>query len=65
MLWLTTNSDIPLVLTAFVLWKLIKRTKWVKLEEVPLREALERAEEDPGNEKALPRWRQIIGFLWD
>ncbi len=58
-------SDIPLVLAAFLLWKVIKKTKWVKLEEIPLNEALERAAQDPGEDKPVPRWRQFAGFLWD
>lgn len=61
----TRSSDIPLVLTAYILWKLIKRTKIHNLAEIPLEEALERAARDPGYEKKLPRWRQIVGFLWD
>ena len=53
------------MLTAYVLYKLIKRTKIPNLADIPLEEALERAAEDPGFEEKLPRWRQIVGFLWD
>ncbi|RMZ83007.1 hypothetical protein DV737_g1765, partial [Chaetothyriales sp. CBS 132003] len=63
--WGVPYMDIPLVLTAFVLWKIIKRTRWVKLDEIPLVEALDRADQDPGEEKPVPRWREIAGFLWD
>jgi yeast amino acid transporter len=59
------QSDIPLVLTAYTLWKLFKRTKIHKLSDIPLEEALERAAQDPGVEKRLPGWRRIVGFLWD
>lgn len=60
-----SKSDIPLVLTAFILWKLIKGTKLRNLAEIPLEEALERAARDPGYGKELPRWQKIVGFLWD
>jgi yeast amino acid transporter len=58
-------SDIPLVTTAFVLWKVIKKTKIVKLADIPLAEALDRAARDPGEERKVPKWRQAVGFLWD
>lgn len=62
---LTCYSDIPLVITAYLLWKFIKRTKIQNLSDIPLEEALQRAAEDPGIEEKLPPWRKIVGFLWD
>ncbi|KIW19035.1 hypothetical protein PV08_03325 [Exophiala spinifera] len=68
--WSTSNFvssylDIPLVITAFVLWKLVKRTKIVKLSEVPLTEALELAAGDVEPVPELPFWRKLVGALWD
>ncbi|RMZ91054.1 hypothetical protein DV736_g1692, partial [Chaetothyriales sp. CBS 134916] len=63
--FISSYLDIPLVLAAFSLWKIIKRTRWVKLDEIPLIEALDRADQDPGVEKPIPTWRNIVGFLWD
>lgn len=64
--FVSSYLDIPLVLTAFTLWKLIKRTKFVKLSEIPLKEALEEIERNP--EPIEPRskgtWK-FVGFLWD
>lgn len=57
--------DIPLVITAFVVWKVFKRTKFVKLVDIPLKEALDRAAEDIEIEKEAPLWRKIVGILWD
>ena len=57
--------DIPLVLAAYVAWKIFKRTKVLDLADIPLEEALERAAQDPGVTKKLPKWRQVVGFLWD
>ncbi|RMZ78221.1 hypothetical protein DV738_g4020, partial [Chaetothyriales sp. CBS 135597] len=55
--FVSSYLDIPLVLGAFALWKIIKRTKWVKLEEIALVEALDRADQDPGEERRLPKWQ--------
>jgi hypothetical protein len=52
-------------LTAFLLWKVIKRTKYQRLADIPLEEALQRAAEDPGFEEQVPGWRRYAGFLWD
>ncbi len=70
-IWCTSHvadaqiRDIPLVISAFVLWKIYKRTTIVKLTEIPLKEALARAEQDIEPEPKQPGWRRWIGFLWD
>lgn len=58
-------SDIPLVITAYISWKLFKKTRVHNLADIPLEEALERAAQDPGVEEKLPGWRKVVGFLWD
>lgn len=50
---------------AYFFWKVFKRTKIVALADIPLREAIETAQEDPGVEVNVPPWRSIVGFLWD
>lgn len=59
------RRDIPLVIAAYIAWKVYKRTSIVKLSEIPLEEALERAASDVEVEKERPLWRKLIGFLWD
>lgn len=59
------TRDIPLVTTAYVIWKFYKGTKIIDLKDIPLTEALERAQQDYEPEPKLPRWRKIVGFLWD
>ena len=59
------HRDIPLVVTAYVAWKVYKRTSVVNLSEIPLEEALERAIGDVEIEKERPLWRKLVGFLWD
>ncbi|KAJ5610869.1 hypothetical protein N7510_007588 [Penicillium lagena] len=63
--FVSSYLDIPLVLAAYVAWKVYKRTRIVKLSEIPLEEALERAAADVEVEKKHPLWRKLIGFLWD
>ncbi len=58
--------DIPLVLAAFGLWKAIKKTSFVRLSEIPLREALEEIERNPEPIEKEPKgWLKAVGFLWD
>jgi yeast amino acid transporter len=60
------SSDIPLVITAYLIWKFIKRTRIVSLKEIPLEEALEEIRinpEDPEPENT--GWRKFVTFLWD
>lgn len=61
-----TCSDIGLVLTAFLLWKFIKKTKVVNLEEIPLREALAEVDRFPETPDP-PRkgWKKWVNILWD
>lgn len=64
--FVSSYLDIPLVLIAFLLWKLFKKTKFVKLDEIPLQEALDEIERKPEViEPKAKGWRAIIGILWD
>ncbi|KAF2718647.1 amino acid permease-like protein [Polychaeton citri CBS 116435] len=64
--FISSYLDIPLVLVAFTLWKLIKKTKRVKLSEIPLREAFEEMERKPEMPEPQPKgWKKWIGILWD
>lgn len=61
-----TLSDIPLVLTAFLLWKFIKKTKIVPLSEIPLREALADVDRYPEMpEPEAKGWKKALNILWD
>jgi len=56
--------DIPLVALFFVVWKLWKKTRWIPLEEVKIREALLEIEQMP--EEQIPPakgWRRL-NILW-
>lgn len=64
--FVSSYLDIPLVLAAFLLWKFIKRTSFVKLSEIPLQEALNDVDLNPEPlDPASKGWKRLIGFLWD
>lgn len=64
--FVSSYLDIPLVLLAFGLWKVFKRTKFVKLSEIPLREALDDYVDHPEEREPSGKgWRKAVGFLWD
>ncbi|KXT15493.1 hypothetical protein AC579_3398 [Pseudocercospora musae] len=64
--FVSSYLDIPLVLTAFVLWKFFKKTRIANLADIPLREALDEIERKPEEPESSPRgWLRWVSFLWD
>lgn len=63
--FISSYLDIGLVTAAYIFWKVFKKTKIVALADIPLQEALARAEQDPAFEERVPQWRKVLGFLWD
>ncbi|SPO29977.1 probable general amino acid permease [Ustilago trichophora] len=74
--FVSSYLDIPLVIAFFLGWKLIKKTKWVKLEDLPLREAIEEAKQraeqariEQEAQDALNQgkktWLKYISWIWD
>ncbi|KAK4240513.1 amino acid permease-domain-containing protein [Achaetomium macrosporum] len=59
--------DIPLVLAAYLFWKIFRKTKIVSLSEVPLEDAFSRADEyDPDELSDKKRgWIRTISWIWD
>ncbi|KKK19392.1 putative arginine permease [Aspergillus rambellii] len=56
--------DIPLVILAYLGYKMIRRTKFVSLEEIPLRQGLEEARNDPHNcPPPSSKWSRL-NILW-
>ncbi|KAI1825626.1 amino acid permease/ SLC12A domain-containing protein [Xylaria intraflava] len=65
--FVSSYLDIPLVLSAFLIWKFWKKTKIVSLSEIPLEEAFKQAEqvvdyEPPAKTKGILRW---TSWIWD
>ncbi|AEO59878.1 hypothetical protein MYCTH_2308494 [Thermothelomyces thermophilus ATCC 42464] len=65
--FVSSYLDIPIMLTAFLFWKVFKKTKIVSLDEIPLRDALARAD-DYYPEQTLSKksgWIRAISWIWD
>ncbi|KAE8355459.1 amino acid permease/ SLC12A domain-containing protein [Aspergillus coremiiformis] len=63
--FVSSYLDIPLVLCAYGLYKVTRRTKIIPLTDVPVRQALEEARNDPEN-VPIPKsrgWRRL-NILW-
>jgi amino acid transporter len=56
--------DIPLVLVVYLGYKFIRKTKFVPLEDVPVRQAIEEAQNDPENVPIKARGWQRLNILW-
>lgn len=64
--FVSSYLDIPLVITAYVVWKIIKKTKIVSLSDIPIREALDEVERHPEAPEPEPKgWQKAVGILWD
>ncbi|WWD19444.1 hypothetical protein CI109_103904 [Kwoniella shandongensis] len=64
--FVTSYLDIPLVGAAYLLWKFFKRTKFVRLEDIPIEEVLEHIALNPEEpEEKAKGWTRYISILWD
>ncbi|WVQ76414.1 hypothetical protein IAR50_006080 [Cryptococcus sp. DSM 104548] len=64
--FITAYLDIPLVLAAYLIWKLCKKTKYVSLSEIPIRQVLESIEVEPGEKlERQAGWVKWVSWLWD
>lgn len=62
----TDPRDIALVAVVFLGWKLIKKTRWVRLSDIPLEEILSAIEALPEERDERPRGAvRFISWLWD
>ncbi|QKX54744.1 uncharacterized protein TRUGW13939_01833 [Talaromyces rugulosus] len=62
--FVSSYLDIPLVLVVYLGYKFIRRTKFVPLEDVPVRQAIEEAQNDPENVPIKARGWQRLNILW-
>ncbi|WRT64496.1 uncharacterized protein IL334_001428 [Kwoniella shivajii] len=64
--FVTSYLDIPLVLAAYLIWKLYKRTKLVSLADIPIEEVLHYISENPEEPEVVHKsWVKWISWLWD
>lgn len=63
---LTHPSDIGLIAAAYTIWKLVKRTKFVHLDEVPLEAILLDIERNPEQPDPRPKGvLRLVSWMWD
>ncbi|MCO5565851.1 hypothetical protein L7F22_019526 [Adiantum nelumboides] len=63
--FISAYLDIPLVIAAYLLWKFIKGTKIVSLEDIPLRAALDDIVEHPEPAQLKKKgWLRYLTLLW-
>ncbi|KAH8176028.1 amino acid permease domain-containing protein [Sarocladium implicatum] len=64
--FISAYLDIPLVLTAFTLWKVFKKTKFVSLNNIDLDAAFAQADAIPDIAPAKTvGWLKFISWIWD
>ncbi|KAI8945908.1 amino acid permease/ SLC12A domain-containing protein [Xylaria longipes] len=65
--FVSSYLDIPLVLSAYLIWKLWKKTKIVSLSEISLDEAFKQAEQAPDDEPPVKKgtWIRLVSWIWD
>jgi amino acid permease len=61
------DRDIPLVLAAYLIWKLWKKTKILALSDIPLEEAFKQAEQAPDDEPPVKKNSKLrlVSWIWD
>ncbi|KAK0671641.1 putative amino acid permease [Cercophora samala] len=69
--FVSSYLDIPIVLVAYLSWKLLRKTSIIPLDQIPLEEAFEQAEENimvqtqgfpPTKAKG---WTRFVSWIWD
>ncbi|KAI0150273.1 amino acid permease/ SLC12A domain-containing protein [Xylariaceae sp. FL1272] len=65
--FVSSYLDIPLVLTAYLIWKLFKKTSIVPLAEIPLQEAFKQIEDVLEFDEPVKHrgWIRVISWIWD
>ena len=49
----------------YIGWKVIKKTKYIRLEDIPIEEVLEQIVPEPEEEVSKHKWLKWISWLWD
>ncbi|KAH8819343.1 amino acid permease-like protein [Xylogone sp. PMI_703] len=64
--FVSSYLDIPLVIVAYVLWKYVKGTRIIPLDEIPLQAALDDVARNPElPEPYKGKWHIALSILWD
>jgi amino acid transporter len=60
-----TCRDIGLVAAAYLGWKVVKRSKYVRLVDIPIEEVLEQIQPEEDVEAKSTGWVRMVSWLWD
>ncbi|KAI5864053.1 proline-specific permease [Durotheca rogersii] len=64
--FVSSYLDIPLVVSAYLIWKFVRKTKIPSLKSIPLEQAFQQAEEYPEDpEEKSQGWLRTVSWLWD
>lgn len=63
--FISAYLDIPLVICAYVGWKVFKRTHVVNLLDAPIREALDDMRDNPEEKIPKPKGWRKLNLLWE
>ncbi|KAK4173629.1 putative amino acid permease [Triangularia setosa] len=70
--FVSSYLDIPIVLTAYLFWKSLRKTSVIPLDQIPLEEAFKQAEENLKLQnqgfqptKKTKSWTRFISWIWD
>lgn len=58
------DSDIPLVLVFYLAYKWCKKTKFVSVYDIPVRQAMDEARDDPENVPIRTSKLKRLNILW-
>ncbi|KAG9725437.1 hypothetical protein KCU73_g13162, partial [Aureobasidium melanogenum] len=65
--FVSSYLDIPLILVAYLGWKYFKGTKFVALEDIPIRAALDEIRDNPETPEPVSKgWKGVVmKLLWE
>lgn len=64
--FVSSYLDIPLVLAAYSIWKVLKRTKIQSLKSIPLDDAFQQVDDYPDEPEGKSEgWLRVISWMWD
>ncbi|CRK13592.1 hypothetical protein BN1723_017353, partial [Verticillium longisporum] len=64
--FISSYLDIPLVTGAYLLWKVLKKTRFVSLDSVPLDSAFEQVDLNPEEPEVEEKgWIRAVSWIWN
>ncbi|KAI1139626.1 proline-specific permease [Hypoxylon sp. FL0543] len=64
--FVSSYLDIPLVLSAYFIWKFVKKTRIPSLKSIPLEDAFQQADLHPDEPEGKSEgWVRLLSWMWD